>query len=170
MDVIIIIIVLFLLVPTLIIGLLVLLEARRKQIIRTRLQSAVDQLVKNNQLRIVDIEFFRDRVIGIDKVKKKLVFVQFRKEGLKTLSLDLKAISFCRVTKTIDRFSGEVIEIFLHFKYEDSDQLFTVNFYDRSYDDPRAKQSSLEKARVWKDKINLHRSTTNSNRQYEYML
>jgi hypothetical protein len=169
MDVII-IIMLALLVPTLIIGLFALISVRRKQIIRTKLEGAFDQLIKNNQLRIVDTESFRDRVIGIDKVNKKLVFVQFRKEGLKTLSLDLKAISFCRVTKTIDRFSGEVIKIFLHLKYEDSDQLFSLNFYDRSYDDPRAKQSSLEKARLWKDKVNLHRRTTNSNWQFEYIL
>jgi hypothetical protein len=156
-----IIIILFLLLPAIVIGLFKIIEVRKKRLVRSNLQRTIDELVKNNGLLISETEFFSDKVISIDKRNRKLLFAHFRKQGVKALCLDLRSISFCRVTKAMARFTGEVTEIFLQVKYADTDQLFRLHFYDRAKDDFRTEEALLEKARLWKDKINLYRRPAN---------
>ena len=167
MNLIVIIIVSLLLVPTLVIGLIVFIETRRRQIVRTKLQGAIDQLAKDNQLLILEAEFFRDKVIGLDEIEKQLVFAHVHKNGLKTLCLALNSISFCRVTKMIDKSSSEVSQIFIQVNYKECNQSFRLNFYNRAYDDPRAKQVLLDKARYWKDRITKSRQRSSFNNQFE---
>jgi len=81
----IIIIVFFLSLPLMVLGLFKIIETRRKRIVRTNLQRTIDQLVRDDGLLIAETEFFRDKVIGIDKTNRKLFFAHFRKREMKTL-------------------------------------------------------------------------------------
>ena len=160
----------FLLMPILIIGVFVLIKYRRKRVIRRVLERALNQLTGEDNLLIADIEFFRNKVIGIDRRNKKLVYANFRKEAIDQFFIDLNSLAFCRVNQTIDKSSNRVKEVFIEVKCKNTNKMFILKFYDRSIDDIRAKALLLEKAEHWKNKINLHRRSVNFNNQFEYVL
>src|SRR5688572_15349099 len=102
------IIIFFLLLPTLIIVFLAILERRRKKVIKMALQEAICQLVNENGLLIVEIEYFRNKAIGIDRKRKKLLFVAHYKGFVDKSCIDLETIAFCRVGKTKDEYSKDI--------------------------------------------------------------
>lgn len=164
------IVITFLMMPILIIGLLVILEGRRGRIVKGVLKKTVEQLTKENQLLIVDIEFFRNKVIGIDRKNKKLVFAEYRKGPVAQFCIDLSSLSFCRVNKTIDKSSNSVKELFLEITCKDIYRKFRLPFYNRSFDNIRAKALLARKAEYWKTKINHYRRSVNFGNQFEYVL
>lgn len=169
MDVLLIVI-FFLLMPMLTIGFLGIVEYRRKLEVKRALEKALDQLTKENELMIVDVEFFRNKVIGIDKKNKKLVYANYRKEAINQFCIDLNLLAFSRVNTTIDKVSNGVKEIFLEVMCKDINEIFKLNFYDRSFDDIRSRALLLGKAEQWKSKINVHRRFVNFSNQFEYVL
>jgi hypothetical protein len=158
----------FLLVPVLTVGFLGIVEERRKHAVKSILGKALGQLAKENELFIADVEFFRSKVIGIDRENKKLVYANYRKKALDQSCIDLNSVAYCRVNRIIDKSSHSVKEIFIEVKRKD--QIFRLNFYDRSFDNIRAKALLLKKAEQWKDKINLHRRSANFKKRLEYVL
>ena len=166
----IIIISLFLLVPFLIVGLLMVLEAKRKSRIRKHLQKAVNRLSEENGLLLVNLDYFQDKVIGIDKINKKLVFAHFKRGLVDQLCVDLKSIACCMLSKRIDQRLKQVTHFFLQLHLNRQRDVLIIDFYDNSRDNRRTQISLLEKARYWKGQINLNRRSEKWEAQLEYML
>ncbi len=150
------IIIISLLVPMAVIALIVGIGVRRKKKVRTGLQRALNTLVEQHRLWFITIEFFRNKFIGIDKANKKLVFAEYRKRRNIHCCIDLSSVIYCRVTKTIDKHTREVKEIFLQLKSIHADDIYRLGFYHSMYDDQKARGLLLEKARDWKEQINKH--------------
>src|ERR1051326_6277826 len=159
----------FLLMPVLTIGCLRIIEYRRKLVVKRSLEKALGQLIKENELQIVDAEFFRNKVIGIDRKHKKLVYADYRKGTIDQSCVDLNLLSFCRVNKIIDNYSNSLKEILLEVKCKGINRIFKLTFYDRSFDNIRAKALLLRKAEQWNNKIDLYKRNVNFNSQYEYV-
>ena len=143
----------FLLMPILIIGFFRIIEDRRKRAVRSFLEKALDQFTKQNELFIAEIEFFRNKVIGIDRKNKKLVYADYRKDAVGPFCIDLNLLAFCRIIKTIDNDSNDVKEILIEVRCTGINKIFRLTFYDRLFDDIRAKALLLRKAEHWKNKI-----------------
>ena len=156
--------------PILIAGVFVLIEAKRKHKVKSRLQRALDHTVRLNQLVITEIEFFNDRVIAIDTENKKLVFAHFRKGVIERLCIDLRLVSACIVSKTFDRCSRYITNVLLQIQLRNQYEPLRLNFYDNTVDDFDTKTILLEKARFWKDQVNHNRSTENLGQKYEHVL
>jgi hypothetical protein len=111
----------FLLIPILTIGFFGIIEDRRKHAVKRILDKALDQLTKENELLIADVEFFRCKVIGIDGKNKKLLYANYRKKAIDQFCIDLNILAFCRVNKIIDKSSNNVKELFLEVKCKEND-------------------------------------------------
>jgi hypothetical protein len=167
---IIIIISLFLLVASLIAGLFIFREAKRMARLRKRLQEAVNRLSEENGLLLRNLEYFRDKVIGIDKINKKLVFAHFKKGIVDQLCVDLKSIASCMLSTRIDERLKQVTHVFLQLHLNRQREVLIIEFYDNSRDNRRTQTRLLEKARYWKDQINFNRKLEKLNGQFEYVL
>jgi len=62
-----------------------------------------DKLRKDNQLTIGLIEKLGKRVIGLDKLNQKVLFLDKTKEATQVHLFDLRRLSFCEIVKTIAR-------------------------------------------------------------------
>ena len=147
----------------LVITMVVLLKLKRKKAIRNKLQSAVRHLILMNKLAIANLEWFNNKMIGIDKKNRKLIFVQVQKDEVQKLCIDLRLASTCRVVKT-----NHDDEIFLQLQLKNSNDLTRINFYDSSSDHARNKTTLLEKARAWKERISLLMRGASHNFHLEY--
>jgi len=165
-----IIVIFFLLLPILTIGGFSIIEYRRKQVVKRILEKTIDQLAIENELFNIDVEFFRNKLIGIDKKSKKLVYVGYRKGAIDQFCIDLTLLSFCSVNKIIDNDSNDLKKIMLEVKCKGINRIFKLTFYDRSSDNIRAKGLLLRKAEQWKNKIDLYKRPVTFNTQFEYVL
>ena len=143
-----------LMVPTLVIAGIMGIEVRRKKRVRIALQRILNVLTEQHRLWVMTIEFFKNKFIGIDTANKKLVFAEYRKEKKLQCCIDLDSVLYCRVTKTIDKHTREVREIFLQLKSIDADDNYRLVFYNSMFDDKRSRGLLLGKARDWKNQIN----------------
>jgi hypothetical protein len=149
------IIVIFLLVPVYIIECLVIIEDWRKRSTRKTLVNAITRFSNENDLQITEFEFFRNKVIGIDRMNRKLVFADYRKAAIKQFCIDLDKYSICSVKRIDNEYIIGVKEVFLEMKCKKSNQSFKLKFFERYIDDIRATGSLLNIAKRWKGKIDL---------------
>ena len=164
------IIILFFLMPILIMGFFGIRKDRRKRLVKRLLEKALNQLTTENDLLIVDVEYLNNKVIGIDRKNRKLVYADYRKGAIYKRCIDLNFLSFCRVNKIVDKSSNCMKQLFLEVKCKGVNKISRLIFYDRSFDNIRSKAFLLRKAEQWKNKINLHRRSLNLNNQFEYVL
>ena len=164
------IIIFFLLLPTLIICFHAILEEKRKKQIKKDLKKTIGQLAKENKLQIVEIHLFHRKAIAMDRKKKKLVFVRHHKEFVDQTCLDLETLAFCRIVKIEDESSKRVERVLIEVKNKGINEVSRLVFYDRSFDNIRAKETLLREAEYWRNKINLHRKSMNFNYAFEYVL
>lgn len=164
------IIIFFLLLPTLIICFLAILEEKRKKQVKKGLKKTIDQLAKGNKLQVVEIHFFHRKAIAIDRKNKKLVFVNHHKGFVDQICIDLETLVFCRIVKIEDESSKRVEKVFIEVKNKGINEVSKLVFYDRSFDNIRAKETLIREAEYWRNKINLHRKSMNFNYAFEYVL
>ena len=161
--------ILFFLTPILIMAFFEINKYRRKQAVKRILENALNQLTTENDLLIVDVEYLNNKVIGIDRRNKKLVYAHYRKDAIDQFCIDLNLVSFCRVNKIIVNSTNEVKNIFLEVKCRGINKIFRFNFYDSSFDNMRDQAFLLRKAEQWKTKINLNRRSVSFQNQCEYV-
>lgn len=149
----------FLLLPVLIIGFLSILEMKRGKQVKRALEKAIGQLVTENNLGMLEIDFFLRKAIGIDRKNVKLVFVNFRDESTDKFCIDLETLFFCRVVKTWDESTEKIKKIFLEIRSKNSNEASKLVFYDRTSDNRYAKASLIRRAEYWKSKINFYRAS-----------
>ena len=164
------IIIFFLLLPTLIICFLAILEEKRKKQIKKELKKTIGQLAKENKLQIVEIHFFHRKAIAMDRKKKKLVFVRHHKEFVDQICIDLETLVFCRIVRIENEYSKCAEKVFIEVKNKGNNKVSKLVFYDKSFDNIRAKETLLREAEYWRNKINLHRKSMNFNYAFEYVL
>jgi len=164
------IIIFFLLLPTLIICCLVILGDKRKKQIKKDLKRKIGQLAKDYKLKVVEIHLFHRRAIALDKINKKLVFVNHHKELVDQLCIDLETLVFSRIVKVEDESSKCVEKVFIEVKNRGINEVSKLVFYDRSFDNISAKAALIREAEYWRKKINLHRKSINFNNAFEYVL
>jgi hypothetical protein len=160
----------FLLLPTLIICFLAILEEKRKKQIKKDLKQAIGQLAKENRLQVGEIYFFHRKAISMDRKNKKLVFVNHHKKVVGQFCIDLETLVFCRVVKVKDEYSKDVEKVFIEVKNKGTDQVSKLVFYDRYFDNIRAKAALIREAEYWRHKINRHRNSINLRYAFEYVL
>lgn len=152
------IIVIFLLVPVYIIECLVIIEDWRNRTIRKKLVKAISSLSKENDFQITEFEFFRNKVIGIDRTNRKLVFAEYRGKAVDQFCIDLNRYPICFVKKIGDESSTGVNKVFLEIRSKQNNQGFKLEFFDRYIDDVRATGLLLNIAKRWKGKIDIRRN------------
>ena len=164
------IIIFFLLLPTFIICFLAILGERRKKQIKKDLKRKIGQLAKDYKLKVVEIHLFHRRAIALDKINKKLVFVNHHKEFVGQFCIDLETLVFSRIVKVEDESSKCVEKVFIEMKNRGINEVSKLVFYDRSFDNISAKAALIREAEYWRNKINLHKKSMNFNYTFEYVL
>ena len=164
------IILFFLLLPTLIICFLAILGEKRKKQIKKRLKRKIGQLAKQNKLKVVEIHLSHSKAIALDRINRKLLFVTHHKEFVDQFCIDLETLVFCRIVKIEDESSKRVEKVFIEVKNKGINEASKLVFYDRSFDNIRAKATIMREAEYWRDKINLYRKPMNLNYALEYVL
>lgn len=164
------VIIFFLLLPVLIIGFLAFIEEKKRKQIKRALEKEISQLINENNLGMLEIDFFRRKAIGIDRKNMKLVFVDFRNKPTDKFCIDLETLFFCRVVKTCDDPSDKIKKIFLEIRNKNSEKVSKLTFYDRNSDNLYAKASLERRAEYWKNKINCYGASVKFNLQFEYVL
>lgn len=164
------IIIIFLLLPTFIICFWAILEEKRKKQIKKDLKKTIRQSAKENKLQVVAVHFFHSKAIALDRKNKKLVFVNHHKEVVDQVCIDLETLVFCRIVRIEDESSKHVEKVFIEVKNKGLDEVSKLVFYDRFFDNIRAKATLIREAEYWRNKINLHKKSMNFNYAFEYVL
>ena len=164
------IIIFFLSVPTLIICFLAILGEKRKKQMKKDLKRKIGQLAKENKLKVVEIHLFHRRAIAMDKINKKLVFVNHHKKFVDQFCIDLETLVFCRIIRIEDESSKRVEKVYLEVKNKGTNEGSKLVFYDRSFDNISVKATLIREAEYWRNKINLHRKPVRLHYAFEYVL
>ena len=163
------IIMICLLTPMIVMGLITVFEVRRRDRIRKRLELCVQQVIEKNALTISHVEYFRNKVIGIDSTTKKLIFLNHTNGFIDQKCIDLRLVIFCDINTTIDKSTNKVDQLFLGVKHEETGEVSKLVFFDTSSDNAQSKRLLLAKAREWKNRINREIGSTNLNNSVEHV-
>lgn len=164
------IIIFFLLLPTFVICFLAILEEKRKKQIKKEIKKTIGQLAKKNKLQVGQIYFFHRKAISMDRKNRKFLFVNYHKEFVDQNCIDLETLVFCRIVKIENEYSNCVEKVFIEVKNKGNNKVSKLVFYDRSFDNIRAKATLIREAEYWSDKINFYRGSKNFNYAFEYVL
>ncbi len=164
------IIIICLLTPMVVIGLITVFEVRRRKRIRKSLEKCVHQVIEKNALGIPHVEYFRNKVIGIDSMTKKLIFLIHTNRFVDQKCIDLRLVVFCEINNTIDKSTNKVDQLFLGVKHEETGEVSKLVFFDASVDNVQSKGLLLAKAREWKNRINREIGSTNLNNSVEHVI
>ncbi|HEX6845435.1 MAG TPA: hypothetical protein VF144_00590 [Chitinophagaceae bacterium] len=157
------IIVSFLLLPTLIICFLAILEGKRKKQIKKDLRKIVDHSAKENNLRVSEVHIFHRKAIAMDRRKEKMIFVNLHEAFVDQFCIDLKTLVSCRVIILKSESSKDVEKVLVEVKNKGFNEVSRLVFYDRYFDKIRTKTPLMREAEYWKNKIDLHRRSTTYN-------
>jgi hypothetical protein len=124
---------------------------------------------QENNLTVSDRELLGNLVIGLDKVRRKVVVVKKEDDTCDSLVIDLREIRSCSVKKIYksvnmgtqkkERFENLVDKIVLEFEYTDKKEMLEVPFFE-SASNHLLEMSELEQfARDWE--IIVSKSMTN---------
>ena len=158
-----------LLTPMIVIGIITVFEIKRRKRIRKCLEKCVQKVIENNTLVIPHIEYFRNKVIGIDSVTKKLIFLHHSNRFVDQKCIDLRLVAFCEINSSIDKATNKVDEMFLTVKYRGQGASKLI-FFERPVDNVQSKRLLLAKAREWKNRINREIGSTNLNNSVEHVM
>jgi len=164
------IIIICLLTPILVIGAITVFEVRRRERIRKRLEKCLHQVIEKNAVTISHVEYFRNRVIGIDSMTKKLIFLNHTNRFVDQICIDLRWVVFCDINTTIDKSTNKVDQLFLGVKHEETGEVSKLMFFDASFDNVQSKRLLLAKAREWKNRINREIGSTNLNNSVGHVM
>jgi hypothetical protein len=163
------IILIFLLIPTIVIGCIAITEEGKKRKLQIYLHKSFNALVREYNLSLADIDFFREKAIGIDTEKKKLLFVDKNNNKPSQMCINLKEFTFCLLCDRKDPHSNAG-RIFLELVSLGNNENVQLDFFNPASDIKYAKMQLAAKAEYWKNKINLLINTKKVNRNLEYVL
>jgi|SRR6185437_765274 hypothetical protein len=117
-----------------------------------------DELRKDNHLTIEVIEKLGKRIIGLDKLNQKVLFLDKTKEATQIHLFDLRRLSFCEIVKTVARPERHIGTLAIQCSFKDPNHpsvyltIFDIHF------DNMADLSILEKrAECWKQNISTYK-------------
>jgi hypothetical protein len=165
----IIILIMFLLSITMLIGLLTLIDNSRKRKARIVLENSLNTLVRKHNLLIGDVEFFREKAIGLDIEKKKLVYVEKGRNERLEACISLSDFKFCLLYERKDSASGDA-QMFLELVGRRKNENVLLKFLSYASDRKNAKTQLTQKAQYWKNKINQLIKGGKTNMSFEYVV
>ncbi len=133
------------------------------------LKRSFNELLRKYKLSIDEVEIFNSKVIGLDRKKGKLIWIEYVDNALRQNCISLKKLESHKITKVLNRVEGCVSEIVMEFNLRDQKPAY-ITFYDRSRDDVSAFSYLLDKAKYWDAKIHFHVNAYNSKHAFEYVL
>jgi hypothetical protein len=130
-------------------------ENRRDQL---QLLHEFDQHCKDNELAINRTDTFGKRMIGIDKVDSKVLFID-KSRGVKELHLfHLRRVSSCEIIRTKAPADNYAVKIGLQCIFKDPDHpAILLGLFDIRCDDASGFADAETKARYWKQEINIYK-------------
>lgn len=123
-----------------------------------KLVVAFDKLAAKHALSPVMQELHHKRIIGIDKINRKLLFIDNTRSEEQAIVLDIPALklaSIIKETNSAGRLTG-AIKIVCQFKDPVSPPV-QLNFFDEFYDDSSLLELAEKKALRWNQTINIYR-------------
>jgi hypothetical protein len=104
-----------------------------KRNLHARLKALADQ----NGLSIAEKEFWADTYMGLDRAKKKLLFLRSQKDGLQEVLVDLDQVSSCKITASHQKGQKNKKEDILNYvgltfkPVDKGTDVQILDFYDR---------------------------------------
>ncbi len=133
------------------------------------LERSFTQLLRKHKLSIDEVAVFNSKVIGLDKKKGKLIWIEYVDNAFQQNCIALNELESHKITKVLNGIEGCFSKIVMElFPRDQKPASFT--FYDRYKDDKSAFSYLLDKAKYWDAIIHLHVNTYNPKHSFEYVL
>jgi len=117
-----------------------------------------DDLRKENQLTIGVIEKMGKRIIGLDKLNRKVLFLDKTKETTQVHLFDLRRLSSCEIVKTVARPERHIGTLGIQCLFMDSNHpSIHLTIFDTHFDNIDDLSSIEKKAECWKQNISIHK-------------
>ncbi|MEO6069966.1 MAG: hypothetical protein ABIN57_01865 [Chitinophagaceae bacterium] len=138
---------------------------KRKEL---ELAMAYDRLMRSAKLSIENIDLLNGKLIGLDRMNKKMVFIDHTKTKRQEHCIALLEIASCYIHKVKGDPEKEISSIHLELKHKRNDEVTRFCFYDDSCDRITDLPSLARKAKFWKNRIDLNTFSDSSGRSFEY--
>lgn len=116
------------------------------------IEDAYKRVVERNNLRILELSRFINRLIAIDRSNRKLVLLVYKDGVTWEKCIALEEIISCQITKAVDNESyiqSVSIQLILH----NNNETISFSFFDNRFDDERDLSQRTKRADYWQKKI-----------------
>ncbi|ANE50858.1 hypothetical protein [Flavisolibacter tropicus] len=164
--------VIIILISMLVLGLLgvgqVIREQNKKRN-QLALSLAYQGMVEKHKLQIEHVEVFEDRIIGLDRKQKVLVFLFHRSGCFSELTVPLLELTGCRIVEKHNE-KGYITNVSIHMETLIKDKVYQLCFYDDQFDKPTSLLPAMRRARNWKQRIAVNSDPGVISLEAEYVL
>jgi hypothetical protein len=123
-----------------------------------KLAVAFNKLESRNDLRTDLRDTIHKRIIGLDKSRKKLLFIDRTKSAEQVHVLDLLSLASVSIVKGNNSFNRMIDGIVLECRFKDTvAEPVKLTFYDQHYDNAASLAKIEKKALCWHQTINIYR-------------
>ncbi|MBS1738166.1 MAG: hypothetical protein JSS98_16400 [Bacteroidetes bacterium] len=130
----------------------------RKAIAEKKLKETFYQFSKQHDLFINKSQTLNGNMIGIDRRKLKILFLNCNNGAAEVNVIDIKNVGECTVQHEINTANGFIKNINLRCTMRNTDEMQLLPFYHEKPDTLNKKMRLSKKASYWAKAINLYRA------------
>lgn len=163
--------VIIILLALLILGLLGVRQVIREQNKKKNqlaLALAYERMVIKYKLHIEHVEVFDNRIIGLDRKQKMLVFLFHHTGCFLELVVPLLKLIDCRILEKHNE-KGYINAIYLQLETSEKDEAYQLCFYEDKCDKPTSLMPAMRRARNWKQRLTVNSTPGIINLEAEYV-
>ncbi len=161
-------IILILGLPTLY-GIVVIIKEKLIKNKKLRLTRVYNRLILENKLSVEHLDILENKVIALDRVNKKLLFIDHTEQNKQELCIPLLQIASCRIIKEKDANGIYIKRLSLELKNKKNKKIYKFCFYDASKDPISDLPTLSRQALHWKHRVNIHSNPGNVSLEQEYV-
>lgn len=145
-----------------------LIRERRKKSGQLTLALAYERMVMKHRLAIDHVEVFDHRIAALDRKHKKLLFLYHAANTHHQQELiSLREVSSLQLVEEREEAKGFIRKVFLALSCPDT--TYRLCFYDHTKDAPTQLLPAMRRARNWKQRADMNRSSGTVNLETEYV-
>lgn len=141
---------------------------RRRKRKRAALVAALNRLVLGHKLSLEYSDAFGERIIALDRLNRKLLWVDHHSREQLEYCIPLLHIAHCRIVQEHEK--GSITRLFLELTPKGEGLPFRLCFFDSAINLQSGLPAAARRARHWKTRAELYRHPGQINSELEYVL
>lgn len=135
---------------------------------RAALTAALDRLVLGHKLSLEYSDAFGERVIALDRLNRKLLWVDHHSREQQEYCIPLLQVGHSRIVQEHEK--GAITRLFLELTPKGEGIPFRLCFFDSAINLQTGLPAAARRARHWKTRVELYRHPGQINSELEYVL